>query len=346
MASFDFEYEGRGITLIDTPGFNDTTRSETEVLKAIADWLDFTYRNDNTKLNGIVYLQNIQEPRITGSSLRNLKMFKDLCGESPMKNVMLVTTRWGLEERSGNHARAEQHEQQYRSEFWTPLLSRGARMERFQDDRDSALRILLQLVDRPPEVLQIQTELVDNGRDLIDTTAGNTVNEEIVSMQKKYQAEVAQIQKEMIAALAEKDLEVQEALEESKRSFERKIEKLRDEQDMLQYERRNENRRMRNDMNALQNELQRKYSQELQKKLGAQQLDFNETAAMLLADSDKLRKEQVEALQATIDEMKQKPKKERTGKKLLLSLLPVLGSVVMGLIGIPFGIGPLGGLGC
>ncbi|KAK5120260.1 hypothetical protein LTR85_006466 [Meristemomyces frigidus] len=346
VASFDFDYEGRGITLIDTPGFNDTTKSEAEVLKAIADWLDFTYRNNNIKLNGIVYLQNIQEPRITGSSLRNLKMFKDLCGESPMKNVILVTTRWGLEEKSGRIGHAEEHEEQYRSEFWTSLISRGARMERFRDTKESALEILLKLVDRPAEVLQIQTELVDNGKDLIDTAAGNTVNEELVNLQKKYQGDVAQIQKEMLAALADKDLEVQEALLESKRTFERRIERLREEQDLLQYERRNDARRMRNDMNALQNELQRKYSQELDNKLGAQHLGFEETAAKLLADKSKLRREQAVVLQDKIDDMKKQPKKERTGKKLLLSLLPVLGTVAMSLIGIPLGFGPLGGLGC
>lgn len=272
-------------------------------------------------------------------------MFKDLCGESPMKNVLLVTTRWGLEDMSGRFERAQQHEHQYRSEFWAPLISRGARMERFQDCRESALDILLKLVDRPAEVLQIQQELVVDGRDLIDTTAGNTVNEELVRMQQKYQEEVAQIQKEMLAALAEKDFEVQEALQESKRTFERKLEKLREEQDMLQYERRNEARRMRNDMDALQNELQRKYSQELQNRLGAQQLDFESTAAKLLADKDKLRREQVEVLEAKIEEMKKKPAKERSGKKLLMSLLPMVGTVVLGLIGIPLGFGPLGGLG-
>lgn len=40
-----FEHDNLRITLIDTPGFNDTLRSETEILRDVADWLDITYRN-------------------------------------------------------------------------------------------------------------------------------------------------------------------------------------------------------------------------------------------------------------------------------------------------------------
>jgi hypothetical protein len=34
-----FEVDGRSITLIDTPGFDDTTRSDTDILKMIAGFL-------------------------------------------------------------------------------------------------------------------------------------------------------------------------------------------------------------------------------------------------------------------------------------------------------------------
>ena len=35
----EFGLDGRTVTLIDTPGFDDTTRSETEILKMIAFYL-------------------------------------------------------------------------------------------------------------------------------------------------------------------------------------------------------------------------------------------------------------------------------------------------------------------
>jgi predicted GTPase len=34
-----FELDGRSITLIDTPGFDDTTKSDTDILKMIAGFL-------------------------------------------------------------------------------------------------------------------------------------------------------------------------------------------------------------------------------------------------------------------------------------------------------------------
>lgn len=43
------------IYLVDTPGFDDTNRSDTDVLKAIATWLTKSYAKD-VRLNGILYL--------------------------------------------------------------------------------------------------------------------------------------------------------------------------------------------------------------------------------------------------------------------------------------------------
>jgi len=258
---YNFKYRGQEITLIDTPGFNDTTRSETEILKDIADWLDMTYRNPpHHKLTGIVYLQNIMDPKMYGSSLRNLKMFKDLCGENPLKNVVLVTTRWGIARKSEQEDVAVKHEQELATDpdFWAPLISRGARVARFEDTEDSALMILLSLAKFEPVVLQIQEELVDEAKNLIDTTAGNNVNEEALRLEKVYKEQIAQIQKEMDEALAARDHEVQVALRESKEGFERKLDKVRDEQDMLRYERRNENRRMQNQLDQLRRDSQRR----------------------------------------------------------------------------------------
>jgi predicted GTPase len=39
QTAIPFELGGRSITLIDTPGFDDTTRSDTDILKMIAEFL-------------------------------------------------------------------------------------------------------------------------------------------------------------------------------------------------------------------------------------------------------------------------------------------------------------------
>ncbi|KAK4892653.1 hypothetical protein LTR27_008929 [Elasticomyces elasticus] len=337
---FEFDYGGHHITLIDTPGFNDTSRSETEVLKSIADYLDFTYRNPpHLKLTGIIYLQSVVDPRMYGSSLRNLKMFKDLVGPDPLRNVILATTRWGQAKKIGELELAESKEQQLGSEeaFWAPMVQRGSRMARFEDTRDSALQLILSLIGQKPIVLQIQSELVDQKKDLIDTAAGNTVNEETKRLEKKYKDEIAQIQKEMDEALAARDHDVQEALKKSEEDFQKKLDKVHAEQDMLRYERRNETRRMQDDMEELRSAYRKEIEKregELEKKIGAQKLDFDETVSRLKANEGKLREEQRRAMQQKIDEIDKKDSKGRTGLKLVASLLPLVGSIVLGFLGI------------
>jgi hypothetical protein len=84
------------VYLIDTPGFDDTHRSDAKVLREIAAWLTHSYshKNDKILLNGIIYLHRISDSRMKGSAKKNLLMFEKLCGEDALKKVILVTTMW------------------------------------------------------------------------------------------------------------------------------------------------------------------------------------------------------------------------------------------------------------
>jgi hypothetical protein len=96
VAAFRFVANGYNIVIVDTPGFNDTYKSDTEVLLDLAKWLEVTYRQ-NAKLTGIVYLHRISDVRMDGSAMLNLNMFRKLCGEQPMKNVVIASTFWGYD---------------------------------------------------------------------------------------------------------------------------------------------------------------------------------------------------------------------------------------------------------
>lgn len=269
-----------------------------------------------------------------GSSLRNLKMFKDLCGESPLKNVLLVTNRWNKARSCGDLDKAVAKEKELResSKFWQPLIQRGSRMVRWEgeDTHESALWILRAFLDAAPQVLQIQKELVEEEKNLIDTTAGTTVNEEVIRMEKEYQKELGKIRKEMEEAAIQRDEEVKEALEISKRDYEKKLTKIREEQDILHYERRNEQRRLQHELD----DMRTLHNKALETNLSAQKLDFDKLVAQLVANQDKLRAEQRLAMQAEIEAMKKQKKERRTGPKLLVSLVPILGSVVLGALGL------------
>lgn len=90
---YHFTLRGVRIWLIDTPGFDDTNRSDTVVLGDIAFWLANAYSR-NMQLAGIIYLHRITDVRMQGSALRNLRMFKELCGRDELRAVILATTHW------------------------------------------------------------------------------------------------------------------------------------------------------------------------------------------------------------------------------------------------------------
>ncbi|TKA64677.1 hypothetical protein B0A49_13161 [Cryomyces minteri] len=71
--------ESATVFLIETPGFDDTNRSDTEVLREIATLLTISYSHD-VRSYGIIYFDRISDIRMQGSAKKNLLMFKKLCG--------------------------------------------------------------------------------------------------------------------------------------------------------------------------------------------------------------------------------------------------------------------------
>ncbi|SMR58339.1 unnamed protein product [Zymoseptoria tritici ST99CH_3D1] len=147
--AFTFQHNGASNTLVDTPGFNDTDINASDALKSIADWLDWECRyQPRTRLTGIIYLQNVMDPRMTGSSLHDLKVFCELCGQDPLENVLLVTSRLGMAAKAESE-QAERRETQLRTEqtYRAAMLAGGARMARFEDTQASALDLIASLAE-------------------------------------------------------------------------------------------------------------------------------------------------------------------------------------------------------
>ncbi|KAF8557899.1 kinase-like protein [Imleria badia] len=131
----------RNIVLVDTPGFDDTHLSDGQILRIMAHWLKETYRN-NVKLAGLLYLHRISDMRFAGTPLRNLAVFKDLCGDGNLKNIVLVTTMWDEVE---DQAVGSQREDELLSDFWKVMIRQGSRSCRFEGTRDSAWEIINRL---------------------------------------------------------------------------------------------------------------------------------------------------------------------------------------------------------
>ena len=226
---YSFEHDKRRIYLIDTPGFDDTHRSDTDVLKEIAFFMSQTYRRE-VKLAGIVYLHRITDNRFGGSSVKNINLFKKLCGEDAYQHVALATTMWGnLSTADGSFDRGVDREQELcsREGFWGRMHGRGSKVVRWLGDRQSALEVVDHLVAvhgrSGKAVLQIQRELVDQRRPLDATAAGQEVQKDILQATAKYQAEIQGLKEGYEAAMRDRDQRLAADLLQQKRLFEGKL---------------------------------------------------------------------------------------------------------------------------
>lgn len=183
------EKYGDRIVLVDTPGFDDTTRSDMQILEIIGKWMAQTYvlspllrqiRNlehstaryeNHVKLSGIVYLHRITDNRMAGSQCRNLRTFIELVGDSAMKNVILLSTMW---ERV-NPDTGKKREQELRERFWKVMIEKGSRTDRLEKNTfEEAWRVVEQMIREREqrEALLLQEEVVDLKKRLNETQAG------------------------------------------------------------------------------------------------------------------------------------------------------------------------------
>ncbi|KAH8656486.1 hypothetical protein BGZ60DRAFT_384980, partial [Tricladium varicosporioides] len=198
ITSCSFIYKERlRIHLIEFPGFDNTYKSDTEVLHHIASWLTATYQ-ENIQLNGIIYLHRIDDARIGGSADRSLAMLQKLCGPRCFPNIILVTTFWSFTEPDIGAAR--ERDLVEREDFWGFgfMQSRGSAVLRHLGSRQSAMAILERsLRSRRPLTLQIQREINIEGLTLVETEAGQQVDEDLKRQKENYERELKKLREAM-----------------------------------------------------------------------------------------------------------------------------------------------------
>ncbi|CUS07478.1 unnamed protein product [Tuber aestivum] len=264
VGSYSFEHAGAKVTLVDTPGFNDTTRTDSEVLTEICDWTSETFK-ENRLLSGIIYLHSVTNVRMDGSSVKNLRMFQKLCGRGALRNVFLTTTQWS---KVTDQAEGEIRERALCEErnFWGLLIERGATLQRFHGTRESGLKLIDQLMSNQPEALDIQDQIVTQKRTIVETDAGQFINAELIAQEKKYKEEIESLERECQAAIKEKDEEMRELIAEERARAQKKLEKAVDEKRRLEEMHAEEMRRR--DIEKQRDEERRKEEQrETQEKL-------------------------------------------------------------------------------
>ncbi|OBZ66163.1 hypothetical protein A0H81_13771 [Grifola frondosa] len=215
-SSSPFDLDDCIVTLVDTPGFDDTTKSDAEVLNMVAGFLKYQYEQGQL-LNGIIYMHRISDYRAGGSAVRNFRFFKQLCGDDFLPNSAIVTNMWGdVTEELG-----ERREQELfgKDVFFKSAIDKDANKSRHHNTLESAHEILRPLAGKPPQALLIQKELVDEKKRLCETAAGIALLGELAENERKHQERLDGLQRELKEAMEARDRESVQELEEALRSL-------------------------------------------------------------------------------------------------------------------------------
>ncbi|EMD33878.1 hypothetical protein CERSUDRAFT_76065 [Gelatoporia subvermispora B] len=176
LATLDLD--GQLVALVDTPGFDDSSRSQADIFKEISAFL-----------------------RQSGIGQENFRMFRKICGSGAMENVAIVTNMWSeVKEEVGLERERELGPKPL---FFKDAIDNGARMMRYHDSKKSGRRIIRSLLDTSPRTLQIQQETVDEQKSLPRTEAGTDLQKKLDGQLTKYGEELEEHGGERVALFHE-----------------------------------------------------------------------------------------------------------------------------------------------
>jgi hypothetical protein len=139
MSSYAVTRNGKRYYLIDTPRYDDSSRTDVDILKDVAANLVTSYK-DGIQLSALLYVHRITDNRFPRSANLSLSTFKELCGLDNFANVIFVTTMWDqVEEIEGERREVVLSN---KPRYWGNMVSRGSRIARHHNSRASALQIL------------------------------------------------------------------------------------------------------------------------------------------------------------------------------------------------------------
>ena len=157
VQAYRFSHGSTNYVLVDTPGFDDSSMSNEEIATKIVQWLESSYRS-GTRLNGIIYIHDITKPRIQGSAYQNMRLFRQLCGDDALGNVILATSFWDQISKSDGAKR--ERELKNSEDFWANMVAKGSEVVRIKPDRSICLKVLERIAAKNKVDLLVQTEMV------------------------------------------------------------------------------------------------------------------------------------------------------------------------------------------
>lgn len=229
---YSFQYnKTTKVHLIDTPGFDDTNRTDFRVLEEIASFLSSSYKEE-MEINGIIYLHRISDIRMQGSSMTSIRMFRKLVGTDFYPHVVLATTMWELVDHDAGVKR--ETELISDSRFWGYMKERGCKFRRLMNTKTSAMDIIGIIVGQQSgdslsqdnKVLAVQSELVDQRKDLIDTNVGREVQSQFSETIKRQEGELATVKEELRLVQQTQGIKIQRLMIEQRETVSQELKRM------------------------------------------------------------------------------------------------------------------------
>ena len=233
IQDFIHVHKGKTVHLIDTPGFDDTFRSDSDVLRDVAYYMAKSYGVTKIRLTGILYVHPVTSNRMSGAAFKNLRTFRKLCGKESMDSVVLVTTMWDI--MSPHELGVERMKELVDTpDFWGNMTKEGSEVREHQNTVESAAAIIDYLVTRnKTTVLGLQREMVDLHRSLEKTEAGKELDSDMLQQRKAFEKRSKDTMHDLEEALAAKDPVSIEAIREEQTIMKAKISEIQMQRDIL-----------------------------------------------------------------------------------------------------------------
>ena len=177
---------------------------------------------EGTTLAGFIYVHRISDNRFDGITGRNFIMFRKLCGESTLKDLVLVTNMWGEDTRDADEAR----EKELSNSLFKPALDNGAQMVRHHDTAQSAYDIIRTIVVNHSASSQIQGEMEETEQEGQQAEAGENIVQELKEQIEQHQAKLREARAENVQALKARDGKMKQELEKIQGDLEEEVEKI------------------------------------------------------------------------------------------------------------------------
>jgi hypothetical protein len=193
-----FDFDDFDVILVDTPGFDNVMKADIIILDEFMEFLRIK-ACEGIELSGILYLHRITDVRMGGSARRNVRLLQELCGETFLPRLTLVTTMWDIV----NESVGARREEELRENFWKHLVQHGAIYQRWDGTRDGtygALRVIERYLNDPP--LQTTTANIQQqaAKPLIDTdAAGRFQLQGLYQIIQQYTARLDEMKRALMA---------------------------------------------------------------------------------------------------------------------------------------------------